>query len=82
VLVPAVLLGTIWTFNNTLVIWLVSNGGQPADQTHILVTYIYKVAFTYTRYSYAAAFSVVVFLLLLGFVVLVLRRTAAAEARS
>jgi arabinogalactan oligomer/maltooligosaccharide transport system permease protein len=81
VLVPAVLLGTIWTFNNTLVIWLVSNGGQPADQTHILVTYIYKVAFTYTRYSYAAAFSVVAFLLLLGFVVVVLRRTAAGEAR-
>ena len=24
---------------------------SPADQTHILVTYIYKVAFTYYRYS-------------------------------
>jgi arabinogalactan oligomer/maltooligosaccharide transport system permease protein len=76
VLVPAVLLGTIWTFNNMVVVWLVSNGGQPADQTHILVTYIYKVAFTYTRYSYAAAFSVVVFFLLLGFVMWVVRRTS------
>lgn len=83
VMVPAILLGTIWTFNSTLVIWLVSNGGQPADSTHILVTYIYKAAFTYSRYSYAAAFSVVVFLLLLGFVVHVLRRTASAdEARA
>ena len=82
VLVPAVLLGTIWTFNNTLVIWLVSNGGQPADSTHILVTYIYKVAFTYSRYSYAAAFSMVVFALLLGFVIVVLRRTAVAERRA
>jgi arabinogalactan oligomer/maltooligosaccharide transport system permease protein len=81
VLTPAVLLGTIWTFNNMLVIWLVSNGGQPADQTHILVTYIYKVAFTYYRYSYAAAFSVVVFLLLFGFVLHTLRRTA-SEARA
>jgi arabinogalactan oligomer/maltooligosaccharide transport system permease protein len=79
VLVPAVLLGTIWTFNNTLVVWLVSNGGQPADSTHTLVTYIYKVAFTYSRYSYAAAFSVVVFMLLLGFVIYVMRRTAAKE---
>jgi arabinogalactan oligomer/maltooligosaccharide transport system permease protein len=79
VLVPAVLLGTIWTFNNTLVVWLVSNGGQPADSTHTLVTYIYKVAFTYSRYSYASAFSVVVFLLLLGFVVYVMRRTAPPE---
>src|SRR5439155_1372414 len=76
VLVPAVLLGTIWTFNNTLVIWLVSNGGQPADQTHILVTYIYKLAFTYYRYSYAAAFSVVVFFLLLAFVIYVMRQTS------
>ena len=79
VLVPAVLLGTIWTFNNMLVIWLVSNGGQPADQTHILVTYIYKLAFTYYRYSYAAAFSVVVFLILLGFVIFVMRRTGRVE---
>jgi len=81
VLTPAVLLGTIWTFNNMLVIWLVSRGGQPADRTHILVTYIYKVAFTYYRYSYAAAFSVVVFLLLFGFVVFTLRRTRLVEAK-
>lgn len=79
VLVPAILLGTIWTFNSTLVIWLVSNGGQPADSTHILVTYIYKVAFTYSRYSYAAAFSVIVFLVLLAFVVYVMRRTSPPE---
>jgi len=82
VLTPAVLLGTVWTFNNMLVIWLVSNGGQPADRTHILVTYIYKVAFTYYRYSYAAAFSVVVFVLLFAFLLLVLRRTAPVEARA
>jgi arabinogalactan oligomer/maltooligosaccharide transport system permease protein len=75
VLVPAALLGTIWTFNNTLIVWLISNGGQPADATHILVTYIYKVAFTYSRYSYASAFSVIVFLLLLGFVLQIMRRT-------
>jgi len=81
VLTPAVLLGTIWTFNNMLVIWLVSRGGQPADHTHILVTYIYKVAFTYYRYSYAAAFSVIVFLLLFGFVVFTLRRTKLVEAK-
>ncbi len=82
VLTPAVLLGTIWTFNNMVVIWLVSQGGQPADQTHIMVTYIYKVAFTYYRYSYAAAFSVIVFLILFGFVLFTLRRTAPLEARA
>jgi arabinogalactan oligomer/maltooligosaccharide transport system permease protein len=82
VLTPAVLLGTVWTFNNMLVIWLVSNGGQPADRTHILVTYIYKVAFTYYRYSYAAAFSVVVFVLLFAFLLLVLRRATPVEVRT
>jgi arabinogalactan oligomer/maltooligosaccharide transport system permease protein len=82
VLTPAVLLGTIWTFNNMVVIWLVSRGGQPADSTHIMVTYIYKVAFTYYRYSYAAAFSVIVFLILLGFVAYVVRRTTPIEARA
>jgi arabinogalactan oligomer/maltooligosaccharide transport system permease protein len=79
VLVPAILLGTIWTFNNTLVVWLVSNGGEPSDATHTLVTYIYKVAFTYSRYSYAAAFSVIVFVLLMLFVVYVIRRTTPRE---
>lgn len=82
VMVPAILLGTVWTFNNMLVIWLVSNGGQPADRTHIVVTYIYKAAFTYYRYSYAAALSVVMFALLFAFVIAVLRRQLPAEARS
>jgi arabinogalactan oligomer / maltooligosaccharide transport system permease protein len=81
VLTPAVLLGTVWTFNNMVVIWLVSQQGRPADQTHIMVTWIYKVAFTYYRYSYAAAFSMVVFLILLGFVIFTLRRAAPLEAK-
>jgi len=82
VLTPAVLLGTIWTFNSMVVIWLVSQQGRPADQTHIMVTWIYKVAFAYYRYSYAAAFSVVVFLILLGFVVFTLRRATPLESKT
>lgn len=64
VLLPALVLGTIWTFNNLNVIWLVTNQGMPADKTHILVTYVYKAAFTYYRYGYAAAFSVLIFVIL------------------
>ena len=64
VLLPALVLGTIWTFNNLNVIWLVTDQGLPADKTHILVTYVYKAAFTYYRYGYAAAFSVFIFVLL------------------
>jgi len=80
VLVPAIVLGTIWTFNNLNVIWLVTEGGQPADKTHILVTYVYKAAFTYYRYGYAAAFSVVIFLVLLGFMLLFVRQSRGTEA--
>jgi arabinogalactan oligomer/maltooligosaccharide transport system permease protein len=83
IMVPAVSLGTIWTFNNLNVIWLVTRGGQPADKTHILVTYVYKAAFTYYRYGYAAAFSVVIFLILLGFILWYLRTTRVlAEAKA
>ncbi len=64
VLLPALILGTIWTFNNLNVIWLVTDQGLPADKTHILVTYVYKAAFFYYRYGYAAAFSVFIFLVL------------------
>jgi arabinogalactan oligomer/maltooligosaccharide transport system permease protein len=64
VLKPAAVLGCIWTFNSLGVIWLVSNGGEPADQTHILVTYIYRAAFNLYRYGHAAALSVLTFLLL------------------
>jgi len=64
VILPALVLGTIWTFNNLNVIWLVTDQGLPADKTHILVTYVYKAAFFYSRYGYAAAFSVFIFLCL------------------
>jgi len=79
VLAPAVMLGTIWTFNNLNVIWLVSNGGEPGDRTHILVSYVYKAAFTYYRYGYAAAFSMLIFLVLFAFVWLQNRVGRASE---
>jgi len=64
VIKPAALLGCIWTFNTLNVIWLVSNSGEPADQTHILVSYVYKAAFNLYRYGYSAALSVVIFVIL------------------
>jgi len=80
VMVPAIVLGVIWTFNNLNVMWLVSNGGEPADQTHILVSYVYKAAFNLYRYGYAAAFSVVIFVILLVFSIFFVRRTKGTEA--
>ena len=79
VLIPAVTLGSIWTFNNLNVIWLVSNGGEPSDQTHILVSYVYKAVFNLYQYGYGAALSMVIFFLLLVCSLLFLQRTNATE---
>jgi arabinogalactan oligomer/maltooligosaccharide transport system permease protein len=67
VMIPAITLGTIWTFNNFNVVWLVSNGGEPSDQTHILVSWVYKVGLNYFRIGYAAAFSLIIFAMLFAF---------------
>lgn len=80
VLLPAITLGAIWTFNNLNVIWLVSNGGEPQDQTHILVSYVYKAVFNLYRYGYGAALSMVMFVILLVFSMLFLQRTKATES--
>lgn len=79
VMIPAITLGIIWTFNNVNIIWLVSNGGEPSDQTHILVSYVYKAAFNLYRYGYAAALSMVIFAVLLIFSLFFLKRTRASE---
>jgi len=80
VMIPAITLGVIWTFNNINVVWLVSNAGEPSDKTHILVSFVYKAAFNLYRYGYAAAFSVVIFLILLSFGLTFLKRTKATES--
>ncbi|MGB9664324.1 MAG: extracellular solute-binding protein [Ignavibacteria bacterium] len=80
VMIPAITLGIIWTFNNLNVVWLVSNAGEPSDQTHILVSYVYKAAFNLYRYGYAAAFSMIIFLILLIMSLTFLKRTRATES--
>jgi arabinogalactan oligomer/maltooligosaccharide transport system permease protein len=65
-LVPAVILSVIWTFNQFNVIYLVS-AGQPSGATEILITQAYKLAFEQYRYGYAAAYSTIIFLILLGY---------------
>ncbi len=80
VMIPAITLGIIWTFNNFNVVWLVSNGGEPSDTTHILVSWVYKTGFTYLRLGYAAAFSMIIFAILLLFSRNFIKKTKATEA--
>ena len=80
VMVPAITLGVIWTFNNFNVIWLVSNGGEPSDKTHILVSWVYEAGLNYFRIGYAAAFSMIIFALLLIFSWRFIQSTKATES--
>jgi arabinogalactan oligomer/maltooligosaccharide transport system permease protein len=78
-LVPAVILGTVWTFNMFNVIYLVS-GGEPGGATDILVSEAYRWAFQRNeQYGFAAAYAVLIFLVLIGWSRLT-RRVAAAES--
>ncbi len=52
-LFPAIILGTIWTFNMFNVIYLVS-GGAPNNETNILITEAYRAFDVLKRYGVAA----------------------------
>jgi arabinogalactan oligomer/maltooligosaccharide transport system permease protein len=78
-LVPAVILSVVWTFNMFNIIYLVS-AGQPAGSTEILITQAYKFAFEKYQYGYAAAYSTVIFGILLIYGVFQNRMTKGTEA--
>ncbi len=73
VLVPAVVLGTVWTFNMVNVI-VVLTGNHGKEGTQILVTEVYRLSFSFYRYAYAAAYSVLIFFILFSFVVLFIKK--------
>ena len=84
-LVPLSLLGFIWTFNMFNVIYLLTDGGPDLyfgepGQTDILITYVYDVAFREGAYGVAAAWSVVIFMMLVAFSWTYMKRTQATEA--
>ena len=78
-LVPAVIISVVWTFNMFNIIYLVT-GGEPSSSTEILVTQAYKFAFERYRYGYAAAYSTVIFGILLVYGVIQNRVSKATEA--
>ena len=78
-LVPAVIISVVWTFNMFNIIYLVT-GGEPGSSTEILVTQAYKFAFERYRYGYAAAYSTVIFGILLVYGTIQNRVSRATEA--
>ena len=84
-LIPLTLLGFIWTFNMFNVIYLMTDGGPnlyfgEPGQTDILITYVYDVAFREGAYGVAAAWSVIIFLMLFAFSWRYMKQTNATEA--
>jgi arabinogalactan oligomer/maltooligosaccharide transport system permease protein len=78
-LIPAVVLSVVWTFNMFNIIFLVS-GGEPGGANEILITKAYKIAFENYQYAYAAAYSTVIFMILLVYGVFQTRVTKATES--
>jgi arabinogalactan oligomer / maltooligosaccharide transport system permease protein len=68
IVVPAITLGAIWTFNQFNIIYLITNGG-PQEKSDILVTALFNAAIGNSRYGFGAAFSFVIFILLLLFAI-------------
>ena len=85
-LIPLSLLGFIWTFNMFNVIYLMTDGGPNLTygpgSTDILITYVYDVAFIDGQYGLAAAWSVVIFAMLVLFSWRYMKQTNATEAVS
>ena len=78
-LIPAIVVSVVWTFNMFNIIFLVS-GGEPGGANEILITKAYKIAFENYQYAYAAAYSTVIFMILLVYGVFQTRITKATES--
>ncbi len=68
VLLVAVVLNVIYVFNSFPIIWILTRGG-PANQTHIIVTWMYRVAILERGYGQGYAMAVLTFVVLMIFAV-------------
>lgn len=75
----ATVLNMIYVFNSFPIIWVMTRGG-PDNSTHILVTYLYEVAFDIGHPGIAAAVSVFMLLIVLAITMVYLRIQEAGEA--
>lgn len=58
-------IGIIASFTSFDLIYVMTGGG-PGHATELLITYVYKTAFTLTQFDYAGALTIVMFLLFVG----------------
>ena len=62
--VATILLLAVANFNSFIVPWIMTGGG-PANASHIWITHIYELAFGRQRWGIAAAYSVILFLIVM-----------------
>lgn len=79
ILTPAIILGVVWTFNKFDIIYLITQGG-PQEKTDILVSSMYKAAFSFYRYGFTAMFALVIFIILLIFTLIYLRASGGLKS--
>lgn len=76
----AVVMNTISVFNSFPIIWATTQGG-PANQTDILVTYLYKLGFNFGKLGEASALSLMMFALLLLFTLIYVRLAMSGDRK-
>lgn len=76
--VIAIILRVIWTFNYLDIIYVMTEGG-PAFSSHTLATYTFIIAYTTLDFGYAGALSVLIFSILVLFTMLIFRVTRFEE---
>jgi multiple sugar transport system permease protein len=59
-----VLLLAVANFNSFIIVWIMTGGG-PSNASHIWITHIYELAFGRQRWGVAAAYSVLLFIILM-----------------
>lgn len=79
VLGVVILLRAIWDFKEFDLIWLLTGGG-PVNHTRTLPILVYQEAFGLNQMGRAAAYAVLMMVVLLGFMLLYLRRTSREQA--
>ncbi|MBX7245139.1 MAG: sugar ABC transporter permease [Candidatus Sumerlaeaceae bacterium] len=62
----ATIINVIYVFNSFPIVWTMTGGG-PANTTDIMMTFLYKKAFTDKQFGVASAQAVIVFLILICF---------------
>ena len=73
VMTPAIILGTVWTFNNFNIPFFINQ--NEIESSDILVTALFRAAFQYNRYGFSAAFAFVIFIILIAYSIFYLKRS-------